>query len=223
MVRGKTRGDLEEILPEITKRVQDGEDVGALAQEYKIPKSTIYSYMKELGVEIPKKRGLAAVTRTPSAEQVVRKKEGEQLASEADKITTIAIGIGGPIARRYLPLIDKLMSEGKPLEAIAEEVMSWYERKVSIERQVEDLKIEIDRLNEELGIAYAIAQPNFKYLLKLKTLEKYATQVLRFKLAGFKIPVKTLLKAFQNDLEMIESDMEEALEEKTVEAVVEVE
>jgi len=223
MVRGKTRDDLEVILPEIVKRVQDGEDVAALAQEFKIPKSTIYSYMKELNVEIPEKRGVKAVVRTPSAEQVVRKKEGEQLASEADKITTIAIGIGGPIARRYLPLIDKLMTEGKPLATIAEEVMTWYERKVTVERQLLDLQIEINRLNDGLSIAYAIAQPNFKYLLKVKTLEKYALQALRFKVAGFKVPVRRLLRAFQNDIEMIDKDLEEALEIKPVEAVVGVE
>jgi len=224
MVRGKTPKDIEATLPELAKRFEEGEDMGVLSHDFELPKSTIYYYMKQMGVQRPKTRGIPEkVPRVPTPEAVVRKREGEELASEAEKIATIAMGIGGPIARRYMPLIDKLMGEGKPLEAISEEIMNWYERKSTILAQIEELETKIARLDEELGMAYAVAQPNFKYLLKLRTLEKYALQALRLRVAGFKVPIRTLLRAFQNDMESIERDMEEALEIKTVEAVVPVE
>jgi len=220
MVRGQALSkEQEEKLPELAKRFEEGEDIEILERDFGLPRSTIYYYMKQMGVKRAK-RGVAKVSRAPSAEQVVRKKEGEELASEAEKITTIAMGIGGPIARRYMPLIDRLMSEGKPPDAIAEEIMSWYERKNSVLLEIEQKQTKITQLEEELGIAYALAHPNLKYLLKLRSLEKFAMQALRLRVAGFKVPIRTLIRAFQNDLENIEVDMTEVVEVKTVEAVV---
>lgn len=223
MVRGKTPKDVEDILPELKQRYEEGEDMEVLASDYGLPKSTIYNYMKELGAVRPKTRGIGKQGRAATAESVIVQKERELNKSEAEKLMTMIIGVGGPIARRYMPLLDRMMQEGKPPEAIAEEIMSWYERKNSVLANMEELQIQITKLEDELGTAYAVAQPNFKYLLKLRTLEKYALQALRLRVAGFKVPVRTLLRAFQNDMEMIDRDMEEALEIKTVEAVVPVE
>lgn len=223
-MRGKALSkEQEEKLPELAKRFEEGEDIAILEKDYGIPKSTIYYYMKQMGIPRPKGSVAEKASRTPSPETVIRKREGEELASEAEKIATIALGIGGPIARRYMPLIDRLMSEGKPLEAIAEEIMSWYERKNSVLAEIEQKDVKIAQLDEELGVAYALAQPNIKYILKLRTLEKFAMKALRFKIAGFKVPVRTLLRAFQHDLDAIEKDMAGVFEEKTVGVVVPIE
>jgi hypothetical protein len=227
-LRGKTDKNIEAILPELRQRFEAGEDMQVLVQDYKIPKSTIYNYMEQLGAVRPDTRGIGAGKeklgkRTPSPHSIIMQKEADTLAGEADKIATIAVGVGGPIARRYLPLIDKLMSEGKPLEAIAEEVMSWYERKATILVQIEDLEKRIAQLEEELGTAYAFAQPNLKYLLKLRALDKFARRVLRIRVAGYKLPIRTLLRSYQNELEQIDQDMAEIVRTKTPGVEIQVE
>jgi len=170
--------------------------------------------MKLQGLHRKRKTTVPRAPRIPGAEDIVVKAEAEELATEATKIATIAIGLGSPIARRYTPLIDSMLGEGKPFDAIAEEIMMWFEQKTAKNAEIDNLKQQVQSLNDELAKAYGMVAPNFKFLLKAKMLERYALQVLRYRAAGLRIPVKAVVRAYQNDLEKIEEDFQSAIEVK---------
>jgi len=214
MPRGKTPENLEEILPELTERFKAGEDVETLEKDFKIPRATIYHYMKLQGLHRKRKTTVPRAPRVAGPEDIVLKTEAEELATEATKIATIAIGIGSPISRRYTPLIDSMLSEGKPFEAIAEEIMTWFEQKTAKNSEIDNLKQQVESLKNELGRAYGMLAPNFKYMLKARLLEHFALQVLKYRAAGLRIPLKAVVRAYQNDLEKIEEDFQSAIEVK---------
>jgi len=201
--------DEEEYIPtpemlEIAERYADGEKIADIYAEYGISKSTIYSNFKRMGITTagPKKR---------KALDTVRKVEIEILAEEAEKIASMAIKLGGVIVRRYGPLLDLMMSQGKSLELIAEEIMSWYEDKTSVTRILTKLETDRDILYGKLQEAYGLALPNYKYTLRTRLLNKYAVEVLRARTIGVKIPVKRSLRAFYNDLLILEGDIEDIM------------
>lgn len=189
---------------EIAERYADGEKVAVLAPEYGMSKSTIYTNFKRMGIttEGPKKR---------KALDTVRKVEIEILAEEAEKIASMAIKLGGVIVRRYGPLLDVMMDQGKSLELIAEEIMSWYEDKTSITRILTKLETDRDILYGKLEEAYGLALPNYKYELRTRILNRYAVEVLRARSIGVKIPVKRSLRAFYNDLLVLEGDIDDIM------------
>jgi len=189
-----------------------------LEKDFEIPRATIYHYMDLQGIHRKRKTTTPRAPRVAEPEEIVLKTEAEELAAEASKIATIAVGLGSPIARRYTPLIDSMLNEGKPFHAIAEEIMTWFETKTATRLQIEQLEERVASLENELGRAYGMMAPNFKFLLKAKLLEKYALQVLRYRAAGLRIPVKSVIRAFQNDLEQIEQDFQSALEVKPIES-----
>ena len=188
---------------EIIERYNSGEKVAALSKEYGIPKATIYDRFKKSGITT----GGAAAHRG-KALSTVRKVEVENLAAEAEKIATIAVKLGGVIARRYMATLDYLMGENKSLELIAEEIMSWYEDKRGVKQRIEKLEASQAHLYEQLEIAYGQALPNFKYELRTRLLTKYATQVLKARMYGVRLPVKRLIKAYHNELVLLENDIE---------------
>lgn len=204
-----TEETLEEYAPtpemlEIIERYNAGEKVADLAKEFGIPKSTIYDRFKKTGITT----GGAAAFRG-KALSTVRKVEAENLAAEAEKIATIAVKLGGVIARRYMATLDYLMGQDKSLELIAEEIMSWYEDKRGTLMRIDRLEGEQARLYEQLEYAYGRALPNFKYELRTRLLSKYAMQVLRARTIGVRLPVKRLVKAFHNELLLLENDIED--------------
>lgn len=194
----------QQAIPEIARRYLDGDDIDDLVKEYNIPRNTIYYHFRKMGVtRAGDKKAEQAV------QSEIRAKEVEALSTEAEKIATLAIGLGGIIARRYLPLLDSLISEGKSLEYIAENIMSWYEMKTSTQTNEDQLKTEIEKLNRELSAAYTMSLPNFRYYLRTKILERYANQVIRARLMGVRLPVRQAVRAMQTDLLNLEGDLQE--------------
>jgi len=196
-------GDSTPEMLEIIERYNAGEKVKDLSKEFGIPKATIYDRFKKGGVTT----GGAAAHRG-KALSAVRKVEVENLAAEAEKIATIAVKLGGVIARRYMATLDYLMGENKSLELIAEEIMSWYEDKRGVMKRIESLEASQAHLYEQLELAYGQALPNFKYELRTRLLTKYATQVLKARMYGVRLPVKRLIKAYHNELVLLENDIE---------------
>lgn len=170
--------------------------------------------MKLQGLHRKRQTTVPRAPRVSGPEDIVMKTEAEELATEATKIATIAIGLGSPIARRYTPLIDSMLNEGKPFEAIAEEIMTWFERKTAINAELDTLKQQRESLKNELGIAYGMLAPNFKYMLKARLLERFALEVLKYRAAGVRIPLKAVIRAYNNDLNAIEEDFQSAIEVK---------
>lgn len=199
----------------MTRRFKEGEDVKVLEKDFGIPRATIYHYMKLQGITRKRKTTAPKVPRIPGPRDIVLKTEAEELAAEASKIATIAIGLGSPIARRYLPLIDSMLNEGKPFERIAEEIMTWFETKASTNAEIDRLKAKVESLEKELGEAYGMLAPNFKFMLKARLLERFAFQVLKYRAAGIQIPLKAVVRAYQNDLNAIEEDFRSAIKVKT--------
>jgi hypothetical protein len=194
----------EQVFPDLAARYMEGEDINKLSEEYKLPLSTIWRYLKKMGIS-----RAGEEKRQKEVQKEVRAKEMEALSTEAEKIATLAIGLGGIIARRYLPLLDTLMSEGKTLEYIAEDIMGWYEMKDSMKANEENLKAQIENLNRELSSAYTMSLPNFRYYLRTKILERYANQVIRARLMGVRLPVRQVIRAMQTDLLNLEGDLQE--------------
>jgi len=195
-------------LLEIVERYTAGEKVKDLSTEYDIPTSTIYYAFKQMGVETSGSTRLSG-----KAGKVIRKIEVDALAEEAEKIGTIAVKLGGVIARRYLPLLDDMMSQNKTLEMIAEEVMSFYESKRSFLRRMEGLESEVIHLQEQLEYAYGLALPNYRYELRTRILERYAKKLLDARMIGVRLPVKRSLKAFHTDLLLLEQNIEDIIME----------
>ncbi|GAG77557.1 unnamed protein product, partial [marine sediment metagenome] len=80
----------------------------------------------------------------------IRKIETEELSLEAEKIATMAVVLGGQITRRYLPLLDTLVSQGLSLEAIALDIMDWYEARTATNVRLQDLEAHNTILLREL-------------------------------------------------------------------------
>lgn len=196
------------IIPMIAAEYLDPDnptDIDELVKKYNIPESSLYYYFDKEGISRKdQKRKSATVLKE------IRKVETEELSIEAEKIGTIAIGLGGIIARRYLPMLDRLMDEGKTLEYIAEDIMQWYEMKAPMQSTEDRLRAEIETLKINLSAAYAMNLPNFRYWLRTRILERYATQLLNARLMGLKIPVNRALRAMQDDLLRLEGDIKEA-------------
>ena len=208
----KTLRVSEEKLERIAAAAKEFEEnpklkVEEIAVKYGFPRRSLYYYFKKLGLTKPRGKGISA------AERAVRKTELAALTDEAEKIATIAIGIGGVIARRYLPLIDHLLSKGRTLEMIAEEVMDWYEMRIPTETRIKELETEIESLKQQLSEAYIIASPNFKYLLRSHLVMNYAKHLLVARMNGLRVPIHSTLRALHNDLIMLEKDIEAIVNE----------
>jgi len=180
-------------------------DIDALAEKYNIPKNSIYYHFKKEGIS---RKGVESTKATPTQKEI-RKVAQEVLSAEAEKIATIAFGLGATIAKRYLSLLDYMMAEGKTLDFIAEEIMQWYEMKHSTLAEVDTLKTEIAKMNKELTAAQFMAIPNFRYWLRTRVLERYAYQVISARVMGVRLPVRKVMEAMQSDLLRIEGDIEE--------------
>jgi len=183
-------------------------DIDALVEKYNIPKNSIYYHFKKEGIS---RKGVESTKAAPIQKEI-RKVAQEVLSAEAEKLATIAFGLGSIIAKRYLSLLDYMMAEGKTLDFIAEEVMQWFEMKHSTLAEVDKLKTEIELLNKELSAAWAMNTPNFRYWLRTKILERYATQVINARLMGVRLPISSTIKAMQTDLLRLEGDIEELFE-----------
>jgi len=198
------------VMPElITEYLKEGApaDIEYYVKKYEIPASSIYHYFSQEGVS----RKDIKIERTKALREV-RAREAEALSSEAEKIASIAIGLGGTIARRYLDFLDFEMARGKTLEFIAEDIMQWYEMKTSTLAEIDRLKVKIESLDKELSAAWAMNLPNFKYWLRTKILERYANQVINARLMGVRLPVSSLMKAMQTDLLRLEGDINDLFE-----------
>jgi len=174
---------------------------------YGIPEGSIHYYLAKMGISrAPPTR--KEVEKKQKVQKKIRDMEVRELSIEAEKISTYAIGIGGQIARRYLPMIDSELAEGKTLPLIAIDMADWYERKFSILAEVERLKVEKEELRGEMLAAYEMSLPNFKYWLRTRILERYLNNVLQARTYGVKIPVRRAMNAMLNELITLEGDLE---------------
>lgn len=211
------------VLPYIAEeylREENPLDIEVLAKKYSIPVASLYYYFAQRGISRKDKDGKPARRPASTAAGVlkeIRNTEAEALSGEAEKIGTIAITLGGSIARRWLPMIDALMAEGQTLEYIAEQIMNWYEMKAVMEAKVDQLQATLARKEQELQGMWQMTKPNFRYYLRTKILQKYADQAIRARITGVKLPVKSMVKAMQQELLVMEADLEEVEGEKIIE------
>jgi len=186
-------------------------DIEHFVRKYDIPQSSIYYYFNQEGVS---RKDVKEEKKVVLKE--IRAAETTALSNEAEKIATIAIGLGGVIARRYLDFLDYEMSHGKTIEFIAEDIMQWFEMKHSTLAEIDELKTKIVQKNMELSAAWAMNLPNFKYWLRTKILERYATQVINARVMGVRLPVSSTMKAMQTDLLKLEGDVNELFKGGTI-------
>jgi len=187
---------IEEYLEDVPRNID------YFVKKYNIPIQSIYNIFKKEGVS---RKDVRQEKKTVLKE--IRAAETQALSSEAEKIATI--GLGGTIARRYLDFLDYEMSHGKTLEFIAEDIMQWFEMKHSTLAEIDELKTRIEQKDKELSAAWAMNLPNFKYWLRTKILERYATQVINARIMGVRLPASSLIKAMQTDLLKLEGDVNE--------------
>jgi len=197
----------KKLIPLIANEYLDPEhpvDIDDLVKKYHIPKNSIYYYFKKEGVS----RKGTDITK-PTVQKEISKKAQEVLSGEAEKIATIAFGLGSIIAKRYLNLLDYLMAKGMSLELIAEDIMEWYEVKAATKARIDELEARVEALDRELSAAWAMNLPNFRYWLRTRIMERYAAQVIQARMMGVRLPVSATLKAMQTDLLRLEGDIEE--------------
>lgn len=210
--KGKAETDRrKKLIPLIASEYLDPDnpiEIDDLVAKYDIPKNSIYYHFKNEGIS---RKGVESTKAAPIQKEI-RKVAQQVLSAEAEKIATLGFGLGSIIATRYLSLLDYMMSENKTLEYIAEEIMTWYEAKHSTMATEDELKTEIARLNKELSAAWAMNLPNFRYWLRTRILERYASQVINARMMGVRLPVSSTIKAMQTDLLRLEGDMSELFE-----------
>lgn len=182
------------------RRYQEGEDVKVISKEFGIPRSTLYDQFKILDVSSPEGK---------ATHKKIRDMEAAALSDEAEKIGTIAIRIGGVIARGYLPLIEFMLNSGDTLETVAHKIMDWYEAKIPKETYITKLQTTIQGFDRKLTEAYIMAAPNFRYMLRTQILTDYAKRLLVARINGLRVPVRSTLRALENDLVELERDFEE--------------
>lgn len=199
---------IEEYLEDVPRNIE------YFVKKYNIPIQSIYAIFKKEGVS---RKDVRQEKKTVLKE--IRAAEIQELSSEAEKIATIAIGLGGVIARRYLDFLDYEMEHGKTLESIAEDIMQWYEMKHSTLAEIDELKTKMTQKNMELSAAWAMNLPNFKYWLRTKILERYATQVINARVLGVRLPVSSTMKAMQTDLLKLEGDVNDLFGGETLNGI----
>jgi len=205
---GKAAEKLEKVAAAVEEYDKNPEvKIEDLAATYGIPRRSLYLYFKKLGII----RGSEKVS---EAQKVVRQTEVAALADEAEKIASIAIGIGGVIARRYLPLINHLLTSGRTLDMIATDVMQWFEMKIPTETRITELEVAIETLRGQVSEAWIIAAPNFRYMLRARLTTDFAKRLLVARMNGIRIPVRSSMRAFHNELAQIDKDLEPLMEKQ---------
>ena len=186
-----------EKLPEIVERYKKDEDVPSLAREFGIPPNTIWRYLKDMGVTPERKREHVKL-------KEITDKTEMALSTEAEKIATWAIGIGGWIARRHVALIDYMLSsKGLTLEQIAESIMDWYEAKEATEQEIVKLRADLAEVVQKLEHANQRADPNWRFALRMKALERVYTTLMRARFMGLRLSTHSILRRYERDVERI--------------------
>lgn len=205
---GKAAEKLEKVAAAVEEYNKNPElKIEDLAATYGIPRRSLYYYFKKLGII----RGSEKVSETQKA---VRQMELNALSTEAEKIASIAIGIGGVIARRYLPLINHLMESGRTLDMIATDVMQWFEMKIPTETRIKDLEVTIETLRRQVSEAWIIAAPNFRYMLRARLVTDFAKRILVARMNGLRIPVQSSVRALHNELAQVDKDLKPLMEKQ---------
>ena len=206
-VSKKERDRRQEILPEITRKYLEGDDVDDLAKEYDFPKKSLYYYFSKAGVSRKK-----SAKDTKIVLKEISQAREQELSIQGEKLVTIAMGLGGVIANRYLPLIDAMMADGMTLEYIAEHIMDWFENKTSIEQKVSNLETENKNLEDLIVTAHTMAEPNFRYLLQTRILDDFAKRALQYRAAGIRVSPKKMTQALYYDLMALDTGIETFIE-----------
>ena len=181
----------------------DGEDIDELAKEFDVPKKSLYYHFQKMGIS----RKETAKQKNIVLKEISKARE-EELSIQGEKLVTIALGIGGVIANRYLPLLDAMMADGMTLEYIAEHIMDWFENKTAIETKVSNLEIDNTNLEAQMEVAYQMAEPNFRYLLQTRVLDDFAKKVLQYRAQGIRVNPRKMTQAMYYDLLTLDTSIE---------------
>jgi len=205
---GKAAEKLEKVAAAVEEYDKNPEiKIEDLAAQYGIPRRSLYLYFKKLGI-------IRGSEKDSETQKVVRQTEVAALANEAEKIASIAIGIGGVIARRYLPLINHLLAGGRTLDMIATDVMQWFEMKIPTEARITELEVANETLRRQVSEAWIIAAPNFRYMLRARLVTDFAKRILVARMNGLRIPVQSSVRALHNELAQVDKDLEPLMEKQ---------
>uniref|UniRef100_A0A6M3LYZ1 Putative DNA binding, helix-turn-helix domain containing protein n=1 Tax=viral metagenome TaxID=1070528 RepID=A0A6M3LYZ1_9ZZZZ len=197
----------ELLLPEAARKYLEDGDIDEIAKEYDIPKKSLYYHFGKMGISRKK-----SAKETKIVLKEISKAREQELSIQGEKLVTIAIGIGGVIANRYLPLVDAMMADGMTLEYIAEHIMDWFENKTAIEQKVSNLEIDNKNLEDTIQAAYAMAEPNFRYLLQTRILDDFAKRALQYRAAGIRVNPKKMTQALYYDLVTLDTGIDNFIE-----------
>lgn len=143
------------------------------------------------------------------AQRKIRAAEVKVLGSEAERIATLVLGVGGPLIRHYLPLFDKLLLQGNSVDDIARDVGEWYSLRLTTKRYIADLELQLEKMRALVTQAWEIAKSNFKFLLKARYTDKFARDVFRMKQLGLKVNLRTVTRRYAEELEKIDHDFQD--------------
>lgn len=197
----------EQFLPEAARRYLEDEDIDVLAKEFDVPKKSLYYHFSKMGISRKK-----SAKETKIVLKEISKAREEELSIQGEKLVTIAIGIGGVIANRYLPLVDAMMADGMTLEYIAEHIMDWFENKTAIEQKVSNLEIDNKNLEDTIQAAYTMAEPNFRYLLQTRILDDFAKKALQYRAAGLRVNPRKMTQAMYYDLLTLDTGIDKFIQ-----------
>lgn len=197
----------ESVFSELAQEYLEGAELEDLAEKYnwggKDPVKSLYYYFQKYNIELrPKETKNIKVAKEVSAEVT------KNLSAQSQKIAQIALTIGGTIANRYLPMIDYEVGQGQTLEAIAMNLMDWYEMKTEINKRLARLEAENDELREDLVRAFEIAQPNYIMGKRQEVLLSYAKELVKYKAYGVKMPYKSMVKKFYESVNTLDASLE---------------
>ena len=194
-------------------------DKAALEEGIKI--KSLMHYLRKL-----EKLGIIKLQTTEQvgiAQQKIRAAEVKVLGSEAERIATLVLGVGGPLIRHYLPLFDMMLLRGNSVDDIARDVGEWYSLRLTTKKYIADLELQIEKLKISTDQAWAIARDNFKFLLKTLLTDKFSRDVFRAKRLGLHINLKKVTRDYARALELIDRDLEDERSSIVIDAMRELE
>ncbi len=139
--------------------------------------------------------------KTQRQKVAVRKTAGaaiQHLADRSTKTAEQAIIIGDIVMSGYGDLIKISVAKGMNLENFIKEVFNFYEQKAQLTQYITNLEGQLTALQ-------ALSDPNWRYQQKSNLLYKFARDLLQSKALGIKVNPKKAIRAFQIELEKIDT------------------
>lgn len=198
-------------------------DLRSLSKKYSISTSALNQQFQrwdaiEAGKRLGKgKGGDDSSVEELTAEETAREGVLKAVKKETTRIVDLSLALGTLLVNRYRPLLEvfEIRGKGGPQEIVTE-IMGWYESKAEVEKSLHMKDFANLVLKEKIKELAKHARPTYWAEIKAKLFYKYAQDLLVAKSRGLSINTKRALRAFNEELDIYEDQLNKELQESTL-------